>query len=128
MLLQYVCHSVHCQFYCQFGSPDSKVLYTDCVVAFSLPYSLQHLTCCFSMSFIQQTVSCSVNLVQLTVQWCIKSFMWLLLLLYILQHLTCWYILSVCCQLYCQVGSVNSTVLYTDCVLRLSVCIPICNI
>jgi len=40
LLLQHVCHSVDCQLYCQFGSPDSTVLYTDCVVAFSLCYSL----------------------------------------------------------------------------------------
>ena len=39
-LLQYVCHSVECQLYCQFGSADSTVLYTECVVAFSLHYSL----------------------------------------------------------------------------------------
>jgi hypothetical protein len=30
----------HCLLYCQFGSADSTVLYTDCVVAFSLYYSL----------------------------------------------------------------------------------------
>ena len=40
LLLQYVCHSVNCQLYCQFGSADSTVLYTDCVVVFSLHYSL----------------------------------------------------------------------------------------
>ena len=40
LLLHYVCHSVDCQLYCQFGSADSKALYTDCVVAFSLHYSL----------------------------------------------------------------------------------------
>ena len=36
LLLQYVCHSVDWQLYCQYGSADSTVLYTDCVVAFSL--------------------------------------------------------------------------------------------
>jgi hypothetical protein len=40
LLLQYVCYSVDCQLYCQFGSDESTVLYTDCVVAFSLHYSL----------------------------------------------------------------------------------------
>jgi hypothetical protein len=57
LLLQYVCHSVDCQLYCQFGSADSTVLYTDCVVAFSFHYSLYHLTCCYSMSVIQLTVT-----------------------------------------------------------------------
>ena len=35
---------------------------------------------------------------------------------------------SVDCQLYCQFGLADSTVLYTDCVLWLSVCITLCNI
>ena len=32
LLLQYVCHSVDCQLYCQFGSAVSAGLYTDCVL------------------------------------------------------------------------------------------------
>jgi hypothetical protein len=32
LMLQYVCHSVECQPYCQFGSADSTVLYTDCLL------------------------------------------------------------------------------------------------
>jgi hypothetical protein len=40
LLLQYVCHSVECKLYCQFGSADNTVLYTDFVVAFSLHYSV----------------------------------------------------------------------------------------
>jgi len=32
------------------------------------------------------------------------------------------------CMLYCKFGSADSTVLYTDCVLWLSVCITVCNI
>ena len=40
LLLQYVCHSVDCQLYSQFGSAESTVLYTDCVVAFNLHYGL----------------------------------------------------------------------------------------
>ena len=40
LLLQYVCHSVDCLLHCQFGLVDSTGLYTDCVVAFRLHYSL----------------------------------------------------------------------------------------
>ena len=36
LLSQYVCHSVDCQFYCQFGSADSTMLYTDIVLWFSV--------------------------------------------------------------------------------------------
>ena len=31
-LLQYVCHSVDCQLYSQFGLADRTVLYTNCVL------------------------------------------------------------------------------------------------
>jgi len=79
------------------------------------------------MSLIQLTVS----LVQLTVQCCIQTvccgfqfalqFVTFNLLLEYVSH-------SVYCQLYCQFGSADSTVLYTDCMLWLSVCITVCNI
>ena len=36
LLLQYVCHSVDSQLYCQFCSADSTVLFTDCVLWFSV--------------------------------------------------------------------------------------------
>ena len=32
LLLQYICHSLDRQLYCQFGSAHSTVLYTDCVL------------------------------------------------------------------------------------------------
>jgi hypothetical protein len=34
LLLKYVCHSVDCHLYCQFGSADNSVLYIDCVLWF----------------------------------------------------------------------------------------------
>ena len=83
------------------------------------------------MYVIQLTVSCTVSLVQLTVQCCIQAvccgfqfalqFVTFNLLLQYVCH-------SVDCQLYCQFGSADSTVMYTDCVLWLSVCIRVCNI
>ena len=83
------------------------------------------------MSVTQLTVSCTVSLVQLTVQCCIQTvccgfqfalqFVSFNLLLEYVCH-------SVDCQLYCQFGSADSTVLYADCVLWLSVCITVCNI
>jgi hypothetical protein len=130
-LLQYVCHSVDCQLYGQFGSADSRVLYTDCVVAFSLCYRLQYLACCYSISVIQLTVRYIVSLVQLTVQCCIQTvccgFQFVLQFVrfsFLLQYVCH----SVDCQLYCQFGSADSTVLYTYCVLWLSVCVTVCNI
>jgi hypothetical protein len=36
LLLQCVCHSVDCQLYCHFGSADSTVFYTDCVLWLSV--------------------------------------------------------------------------------------------
>ena len=75
------------------------------------------------MSVIQLTVSCTVSLVQLTVQFCVQTvccgfeftlkFVTFNLLLQYVCH-------SVDCQLYCQFGSDDSTVLCTDCVLWLS--------
>ena len=83
------------------------------------------------MSVIQLTVSCTVSLVQLTVQFCIQTvccgFQFALQFItfhLLLQHV-CY---SFVCQLYCQFGSADSTVLYTDCLLWLSVCITVCNI
>ena len=83
------------------------------------------------MSVIQLFVSCTVSLVQLTVQCGIQTvccgiqfalqFVKFNLLLQYICH-------SAECQLYCQFGSADSRVLYTDCVLWLSVCIKICNI
>jgi len=83
------------------------------------------------MSVFQLTVSCTVSLVQLTIQCCIQivccgfqvalEFVTFNLLLQYLCH-------SVDCQLYCQFGSADSTVLYKDRVLWLSVCITACNI
>jgi len=83
------------------------------------------------MSDVLLTLSCTVSLVQLTVQCYMQTvccglefalqFVTFNLLLHYVSH-------SVDCQLYCQFGSADSTVLYTDCVLWLSVCIIICNI
>ena len=83
------------------------------------------------MSVIQLTVSCTVSLVQLTVQCCIQTvccgfqfalqFVTFNLLLQYVCH-------SVDCQLYCQFGSAERTVMYTDCELWISVCITVCNI
>jgi len=83
------------------------------------------------MSVIQLTVSSIVSLVQLTVECCTQTvccgfqfalkFVTFNLLLHYVRH-------SVDCQLYCQFGSADSRVLYTDCVLWLSVCIRVCNI
>ena len=55
LLLQYVCHSVDCQLYCQFGSAESTVLYTDCVLWFQ--FALQLVT--FNIYSITVCVSCS---------------------------------------------------------------------
>jgi hypothetical protein len=83
------------------------------------------------MYVIQVNVSCIVSLVQLTVQCCIQTvccgfqlvveFVTFSFLLQYVCH-------SVDCQLYCQFGSADSTVLYTDCVFYLSVCVTVCNI
>jgi len=83
------------------------------------------------MSVILLTVSCTVNLVQLTVQCCIQTvccgfeFALQLVTFNLLLQYVCH---SVQCQLYCQFGSADSTVLYTDCALWLLVCITVCNI
>ena len=79
------------------------------------------------MSVIQFTVSCTVSLVQLTVQCCIQTvccgFQ------FALQFVTFYLLLQyVCHSVDCQFGSADSTVLYTDCVLWLSVCITVCHI
>jgi len=83
------------------------------------------------MSVIQLTVSCTVSLVQLTVQCCIQTvccgFQ------FVLQFVTFNFLLqyvchSVDCQMHCQFGSTESIMLYTDCVLWLSVCFAVCNI
>ena len=83
------------------------------------------------MSVIQFTVSCTVSLVQLTLHCYIQNvccgfqfalqFVTFNLLLQYVCH-------SVYCQLYCQFGSADIRVLYTDCVLWLSVCITVCTI
>ena len=83
------------------------------------------------MSVIQLTVRCTVSLVQLKVQCCKQTvccgfqfslqFVTFNLLLQYVCH-------SADCQLYCQFGYADSTVLYTDSVLWLSVCITVCNI
>ena len=83
------------------------------------------------MSVIQLSASCTVSLVQLTVQCCIQTvccgfqfalqFVTFNLLLQFVCH-------SAECQLYCQYGSADSSVLYTDRVLWFSVCITIFNI
>jgi len=79
------------------------------------------------MSVIQLTVS----LVQLTVQYCIQTVCYGFQ--FVLQFVTFNLMLqdvchSVDCQLCCHFGSADSTVLYTDCVLWLSVCVTVCNI
>ena len=82
------------------------------------------------MSVIQLTVSCTVSLVQLTVQCCkqIVCCGFQFALLFVTFNLLQYVCHSVDCQLYCQFGSAYSTVLYTDCVLWLSVCITVCII
>jgi hypothetical protein len=82
------------------------------------------------MSVIQLTVSCTVSLVQLKVQFCIQTVC--CGFHFALQFVTFNFLLQyIChsadCQLYCQFGSVDCTVLYTDCMLWLSVCITVCN-
>ena len=83
------------------------------------------------MSVIQLTVSCTVSLVQLTVQCCTQTvccgfqFALQIVTFNLLLQYVC---RSVYCLLYCQFGSADSTVLYTVCVLWLSVCITVCNI
>jgi len=75
LLFQYICHSVECRLYCQFGSVDSTVqystvqcstvqystvqystvLYTDCVVAlFALPFETFKLL----LEFVYPSVKC----------------------------------------------------------------------
>ena len=83
------------------------------------------------MSVIQLNVSCTVILVQLTVQFCIQTvccgfqfalqFVTFKLLLQYVCH-------SAECKLYCHFGSADSSMLYTDNVLFFSVCIRLCNI
>ena len=75
------------------------------------------------MSVIQLTVSCTVSLVQLTVQCCIQTLHcgFQFLLQFVTFKLLLQYVChSVDCQLYCQFGSADSTVLYTDCIVALS--------
>ena len=83
------------------------------------------------MSVIQLNVSCTVSLVQLRIECCKQTvccgvqfalqFVTFNLLLQYVCH-------SFDCQLYCQFGSANSTVLYTVSVFWLSVCISVCDI
>jgi hypothetical protein len=83
------------------------------------------------MSVIQLTVSCTVSLAQLTVQCYIQTVFcgFQFVLQFVIFNLLLQYVChSVYCQLYCQFGSADSTVLYTDCLLWLSVCIKDCNI
>jgi len=83
------------------------------------------------MSVIQLTVSCTVSLVQLTVQCCIQAVCcgFQFVLQFVTFNLLLQYVcLSVHCQLYCQFGSADNTVLYTDCLLWLSVCITVYKI
>ena len=40
LLLRYVCHSIDGQRYCQFGSADSRVLYTECVLWLSVFFTV----------------------------------------------------------------------------------------
>ena len=76
------------------------------------------------MSVVHLTVSCTVSLVQLTVQGCIQAvccgFQYALefVTLNLLLQYDC---RSVDCQLYCQFGSADNTMLYTDGVLWFSV-------
>jgi len=79
------------------------------------------------MSVVQLTVSSIVSLVQLTAQCCIQTvccgFQ------FALQFVRFSLLLQYGCHsVDCQFGSADSTVLYTDCVLWLSVCITVCNI
>ena len=83
------------------------------------------------MSVIQLTVSCTVSLVQLTVQCCIQIVCWgyQFALLFVTFNLLLEYVCHpVDCQLYCQFGSADSTVLSTVSVLRLSVSFTVYNI
>ena len=83
------------------------------------------------MSVIQLNVKCTVSLVRLRVECCIQTVCcdFQLGLQFVTFNLLLQYVChSVDCQLYCQFGSADSTVLYTDCVLWLSVGITVCNI
>ena len=83
------------------------------------------------MYVIQLTVSCTVSLVQLRVQCSIQTVCccFQFALQFVTFNLLLQYVFySVYCQLYCQFGSADSKVLYTDCVLWFSVCITVCNI
>jgi len=83
------------------------------------------------MSVIQLNVSFTVSLVQLTVQCCIQSVCcgFQFVLQFVTFNLLLQYVChSVDCQVYSQFGSTDSLVMYTDCVLWLSVCFRVCNI
>jgi hypothetical protein len=71
------------------------------------------------MSVIQLNVSCTISLVQVRVRCCIQNVLWLQFALeFVTVNLMLQYVChSVDCQLHCQFGSADITVLYTDCVL-----------
>ena len=73
LLLQYVCHLVQVRVQC--STVQYNAVYRVCVLAFSLLYSLKHLTSCYSMSVIylaDSTVKYS-RIYQSTVQCCIQT-------------------------------------------------------
>ena len=72
-----------------------------------------------TVSLVQLTVECCIQTVCCGFQFALQFVTFKLLLLYV-RH-------SVDCQLYCQFGSADSTVLYKT-VLWFSVCITVCNI
>jgi len=58
LLLRYVCHSVDCQLYCQFGSADNTVLIQTVCCGFQ--FVLQFVTFNLLLQYvIQLTVSCT---------------------------------------------------------------------
>jgi len=59
-LLEYVCHSVDGQLYGQFGSADSSVLYTDCVLWLSVCFTV--LTFNLLFQYVRHSVDCQLYL------------------------------------------------------------------
>jgi len=79
----------------------------------------------------QFIVSCIDSLVQLRVQCSKQILCWVLQIALefvtfnLMLQCVCY---SVDCEVHCEFGSADSTVLHTDCELWHSVCIRVCNI
>jgi len=59
LLLQYACHSVDCQLYCQYCSSDSTVLYTDSYCGFQ--FALQFVTFNLLLKYVCHSVDCQLH-------------------------------------------------------------------